>query len=74
MTTVELQCSISTREDPITDDRQPLAELLAKAGDADFLGSVAEVVVQLLMDADVDGLIGAGQHEHTSERTNYRNG
>ena len=29
-------------EDPMTEDRLPLAELLAKAGDGDFLRSVAE--------------------------------
>ena len=36
-------------EDPMTEDRLPLAELLAKAGDGDSLRSVAEAVVQLLM-------------------------
>ena len=45
----------------MTEDRLPLAELLAKAGDGDFLRSVAEAVVQLLMETDVDGLIGTGQ-------------
>jgi len=45
----------------MTDDRRPLAELLAKAGDGDFLRSVAEAVVQLLMETDVEGLIGAGR-------------
>jgi hypothetical protein len=63
-----------TPEDPMTDDRLPLAELLAKAGDGDFLRSVAEAVVQLLMETDVEGLIGAGRHERTGERTTYRNG
>lgn len=52
----------------------PLADLLAKAGDADFLRSVAEAVLQMLMEADVEGLIGAGRHERTGERLNYRNG
>lgn len=47
---------------------------MAKAGDGDFLRSVAEAVVQLLMETDVDGLIGAGRHERTGERTTYRNG
>jgi hypothetical protein len=47
----------------MTEDRLPLAELLAKAGDGDFLCSVAEAVVQLLMETDVEGLIGAGRHE-----------
>ena len=42
----------------MTDDRLLLAELMQKAGDGDFLRSVAEAVVQLLMEADVDGVIG----------------
>ena len=58
----------------MTEERLPLAELLAKAGDGDFLRSVAEAVVQLLMETDVEGLIGAGRHERTGERTTYRNG
>jgi transposase-like protein len=61
-------------EDPMTEDRLPLAELLAKAGDGDFLRSVAEAVVQLLMETDVEGVIGAGRHERSGERTTYRNG
>ena len=52
----------------MTEDRLPLAELLAKAGDGDLLRSVAEAVVQLLMETDVDGLIGAGRHERTTYR------
>ena len=58
----------------MTDDRLPLAELLAKTGDADFLRSAAEAVVQLIMAADVEGQIGAGRHERTGERLTYRNG
>ena len=71
----------------MTEDRPPLAELLSKAGDSDFLRSVAEAVVQLLMEADVGGLIpcsvsnalalremGSGRHERTAERATYRNG
>ena len=58
----------------MTEDRLPLAELLAKAGDGDFLRSVAEAVVQLLMETDVEGLIGAARHERTVERNTYRNG
>lgn len=58
----------------MTEDRLPLAELMAKAGDGDFLRTVAEAVVQLLMEADVDGVIGAGRHERSGERTTYRNG
>jgi transposase-like protein len=58
----------------MTDDRLPLAELMQKAGGEDFLRTVAETVVQLLMEADVEGLIGAGRHERSGERTTYRNG
>jgi putative transposase len=58
----------------MTEDRLPLAELLQKAGDGDFLRSVAEAVLQLLMEADVEGLIGAGRYERSAERLNWRNG
>ncbi len=58
----------------MTDERLPLAELLQKAGEGDFLRSVAEAVLQLLMEADAEGLIGAGRHERSAERLNYRNG
>src|SRR6202047_888388 len=54
-------------EDPMTDDRMALVELLQKSGDGDFLRAVAEAVLQILMEADVEGLIGA-------DRLNYRNG
>ncbi len=32
-------------------------------GDGDFLRAAAESVLQLLMEVDVEGLIGAGRHE-----------
>ncbi len=58
----------------MTEERLPLQELLAKAGDGDFLRSVAEAVLQMLMEADVEGLIGAGRYERSGERLNWRNG
>src|SRR5918911_1826692 len=58
----------------MTEERLPLQELLAKAGDGDFLRAVAEAVLQMLMEADVEGLIGAGRYERTGERLNWRNG
>ena len=58
----------------MTEDRLPLAELLQKAGEGDFLRAVAEAVLQLLMESDVEGLIGAGRHERSPERLNWRNG
>jgi hypothetical protein len=41
----------------MTEERLALSELLEKAGDGDFLRSVAEAVLQLLMEADVEGLM-----------------
>jgi transposase-like protein len=58
----------------MTDDRMVLVELLRKSGDGDFLRAVAEAVLQILMEADVEGLIGAGRHERSADRLNYRNG
>ena len=58
----------------MTEDRMALVELLQKSGDGDFLRAVAEAVLQILMEADVEGLIGAGRHERTGDRLNYRNG
>ena len=58
----------------MTEERLPLNELLQKAGDGDFLRAEAESVLQLLMEADVEGLIGAGRHERAADRLNWRNG
>src|ERR1051325_3179661 len=58
----------------MTEARLPLAEPLQKAGEGDFLRAVAEAVLQLLMESDVEGLIGAGRYERSPERSNYRNG
>ena len=58
----------------MTDDRMAPVDLLQKSGDGDFLRAVAEAVLQILMEADVEGLIGAGRHERSAERLNYRNG
>ena len=50
----------------MTDERMALVELLQKSGDGDFLRAVAEAVLQILMEADVEGLIGAGRHERSA--------
>jgi hypothetical protein len=44
-----------------------------KAGDGHFLRVVAGSVLQLLMEADVEGLIGAGRQDR-ADRLNWRNG
>jgi putative transposase len=71
---VELQRFIPSQRGPDTEDRMALSELLQKSGDSDFLRSVAEAVLQILMETDVEGLIGAGRHERSVDRLNYRNG
>ncbi|GAY20323.1 mobile element protein [Sphingobium fuliginis] len=58
----------------MTENRLLIEELSAKSGDADFLRLIAENVLQLIMEADVDGLIGAGRHERSGERATWRNG
>ena len=58
----------------MTEETVMLAELLEKAGDGDFLRAVAEAVLQLLMESDVEGLIGAGRYERSGERITWRNG
>jgi transposase-like protein len=58
----------------MTDDRMTLIEILQKVGEGDFLRTLAETVLQLLMEADVEGVIGAGRHERNQDRLNYRNG
>lgn len=72
---VELQSfNLTETETPMTDDRLPLAELAAKSGDPDFLRAIAESVLQLIMETDVDGLIGAGRYERGEARQTWRNG
>src|SRR5580704_1941806 len=58
----------------MTEERLVLSELLEKAGEGDFLKAVAEAVLQLLMESDVEGVIGAGRYERSGERTTWRNG
>lgn len=56
----------------MTEDRLPLAELLQKAGDGDFLRTVAEAVLQILMESNVEGLIGAARRERSADRSPRR--
>lgn len=54
----------------MTEENNTLTQLLQKSGDSDFLRRVAEAVLQILMEADVEGVIGAGRHERSAERLN----
>jgi len=58
----------------MTENTMTLTGLMEKTGEDDFLRSVAESVPQMLMEADVDGQIGAARHERTPERQTCRNG
>jgi putative transposase len=58
---VELPTSSPTEDTTMTEGRLPLTELLQKSGEGDFLRSVAESVLQLLMEADVEGVVGVGR-------------
>ena len=64
----------SPKEPPMTKSSMPLSELLEKHDDGDFLRAVAEAVLQLLMETDVEGVIGAGRRERSDGRTTDRNG
>ncbi len=58
----------------MTKTNMDLSELLAKHDEGDFLRGIAEAVLQLIMETDVEGIIGAGRHERSGERTTWRNG
>ncbi len=58
----------------MTKPNMDLSELLAKHDQGDFLRGIAEAVLQLIMETDVEGIIGAGRHERSGERTTWRNG
>ena len=59
---------------PMTKTNMDLTELLQKQDQGDFLRTIAEAVLQIIMEADVEGLIGAGRHERAENRTTWRNG
>ena len=58
----------------MTKANMDLSELMAKHDQSDFLRTIAQAVLQMIMEADVEGLIGAGRHERSEERTTWRNG
>jgi transposase-like protein len=62
------------RESPMTETGMPLIELLQKQDNGVFLRAVAEAVLQLLMEHDVEGLVGAGRCERGDGRLTWRNG
>ncbi|MCU0840033.1 MAG: transposase, partial [Rhodospirillales bacterium] len=49
----------------MTEDRMALIEAMQKADDGNFLCALTETVLQIIMDADVEALVGAGRHERS---------
>ncbi len=58
----------------MTDDRMALKALLEKASDSELLAEMIGFVANRLMALDIDGLCGAGSHQRSDDRSNYRNG
>jgi putative transposase len=58
----------------MSEERLALVEIIEMAGECDSLPAVIEAVLQLLMETDVEGLIGAGRYEHSGKRTTWCNG
>jgi putative transposase len=58
----------------MTNERMALAELLEKGSDGDLLREMIGYVAQRLMEADVEGLVGAAHGERSESRENWRNG
>jgi putative transposase len=58
----------------MADDSMAFWEALGQQGGEDFLRSLAERVLDRLMDFEVSNRIGAARHERTEDRETYRNG
>jgi hypothetical protein len=67
-----LATSTTTTKIPVTDDGMALMEGLQKADAGTFLRSLAETVRQILVAAEVEGLIGAARGERATWRNGYR--
>ena len=58
----------------MTNERMALAQLLEKGSDSDLLREMIGYVAQRLMEADVEGLVGAAHGERSEAREHWRNG
>lgn len=61
-------------ETPTTKTSMSLPELLNEHDQGDLLCGIAEAVLQLFMEVDVDGIIGVDRHKRSGDRTTWRNG
>ena len=76
---IEVYCPVEfgrfnhdTAETPMTRTSMDLSGFLAKHDQSDFMRVPAGNVLHLIMEADVEGLIGAGRHERADNRTTWR--
>ena len=51
-----------------------LSELLAQHDPGEFPRGIAKAVLPVILETDVDGIIGTGRHERGGECTTWRNG
>jgi transposase-like protein len=58
----------------MTEDKVALIELIEKTGDTGFVRDLLAFAAERLMEAEVEGLTGAGKGERTAARLNTRNG
>lgn len=58
----------------MTEDNMAFLDRMQKLDNGDFLRDLAGAVLQMLMERDVDNLVGAARYERSDERTTQRNG
>lgn len=58
----------------MADDSMALIQLAEKHGDGDFLRELGQWALQRLIEMEAQARCGAGLHERSPERSNYRNG
>ena len=63
---------LAAMETPMTRTSMDLSGFLAKHDQSDFMRVPAGNVLHLIMEADVEGLIGAGRHERADNRMTWR--
>ncbi|PZX11318.1 hypothetical protein LX81_03990 [Palleronia aestuarii] len=61
-------CGYALVKAPMSESRMSLAERREKHVDGNFLRAVTKAVLQLIMGADVEGVIGIGRHDRMEAR------
>jgi hypothetical protein len=58
----------------MTEERMALIEAIQKADDGNFLRALAETVLQIIMDADVEALVGMKGHHTICSKLHAKGG